>query len=36
MDVATRLMMTFPTTADLVKMLVERRDELTAVVGRAA
>lgn len=35
MDVATRLMMDIPDNPrDLVKMLVERRDELTAVVGR--
>lgn len=34
-DVATRLMMDIPDNPrDLVKMLVERRDELTAVVGR--
>jgi hypothetical protein len=35
MDVATRLMMDIPDNPrDLVKMLVERRDELSAVVGR--
>ncbi len=35
MDVATRLMMDIPDNpGDLVKMLVERRDELNAVVGR--